>query len=324
MEDSTEAHTRSTGSADAAFGSRRVDARPPCAIPGPARLPVPPLAATDGGLGVPIESPDAKPLCGPRRRVPQSLRQQELVCLSSGHVSCPRYLRGSAVAVETPVPVVRAGRTVSPAILGSMLLVVMAFSASVAFVLARGGLELSAGFPDVGASPSPTTVAAVTPSPATPTPAPTPTPPVTASPTAPATPTPTPEPTPEPDRGAHGRARPDLRPLRAADRLPRRGPLLDLPGQERRQPVQHRELLRRVARQHLRPQSLGPPVRTPRGPATAAADAVATRVPDVPPAPNRNPPTAAWNITCSELGLSSGAVACGRLQPFGWHVPGSG
>ena len=124
-------------------------------------------SARDGGLGAPIESPDASNRCAALRDVvPQSLRQQELVCLSSGHVSCPRYLRGSTVAVETPVPVVRAGRSLSPAILGSMLLVVMAFSASVAFVLARGGLELSGGFPDVGASPSPTTVAAVTPSPA--------------------------------------------------------------------------------------------------------------------------------------------------------------
>jgi hypothetical protein len=158
-------------------------------------------SAHDGGLGAPIESPDARNRCAALRDVvPQSLRQQELVCLSSGHVSCPRYLRGSTVAVETPVPVVRARRTLSPAILGSMLLVVMAFSASMAFVLARGGLELSGGFPAVGASPSPTTVAAVTPSPAAATPAPTasPSPPPTPSATPPATPTPTPGPTPEP------------------------------------------------------------------------------------------------------------------------------
>ena len=30
-----------------------------------------------------------------REAVPQSLRQQELVCLTTGHVNCPRYLRGA-------------------------------------------------------------------------------------------------------------------------------------------------------------------------------------------------------------------------------------
>ena len=47
-------------------------------------------------LGLPIESPDPANRCAALPdAVPQSLRQQELVCLTSGHVNCPRYLRGS-------------------------------------------------------------------------------------------------------------------------------------------------------------------------------------------------------------------------------------
>ena len=55
------------------------------------------LRVIDDGerLGPPIEAPDPANRCAALREpVPQSLRQQELVCLSSGHVNCPRYLRG--------------------------------------------------------------------------------------------------------------------------------------------------------------------------------------------------------------------------------------
>ena len=52
--------------------------------------------------------------------VPQSLRQQELVCLTSGHVNCPRYLRG-AMTVAKPLDRVPAARIVTPAIAGSVL-----------------------------------------------------------------------------------------------------------------------------------------------------------------------------------------------------------
>ncbi|HEX7432002.1 MAG TPA: hypothetical protein VF293_07410, partial [Candidatus Limnocylindrales bacterium] len=34
--------------------------------------------------------------------LPLSLRQQELVCLQRVHVSCPRYVRGTLLANETP------------------------------------------------------------------------------------------------------------------------------------------------------------------------------------------------------------------------------
>ena len=158
------------------------------------------------GLTAPIEIADPANRCAAlTEAVPQSLRQQELVCLTTGHVNCPRYLRGAAVMTETPTPVVREGRSMSPAMLGSLVVLVMALTASVAFVLARGGV-MSIGpsaSPGVSApvavvSPSvapvsPTAVAVATPTP-TPTPAPTPTP------TATPAPSPTPSPTPAPTR----------------------------------------------------------------------------------------------------------------------------
>ena len=116
-------------------------------------------AAADGRLVAPIESPDPANRCAAlSEAVPQSLRQQELVCLSSGHINCPRYLRGAAVAIETPTPVVRAGRTLTTPVFASLIVLVMAVSASVAFALTRGGLVLE------GAGPSPSHVA-VLPSP---------------------------------------------------------------------------------------------------------------------------------------------------------------
>jgi LysM repeat protein len=115
-------------------------------------------ATADGQLISPIEHPDPENRCAAlNEAVPQSLRQQELVCLSSGHVNCPRYLRGSATATEAPRPVVRAGRTLTTPIFVSLVVLVMAVSASAAFVMARGGLVLSGSV----ASPS---AAAVVPS----------------------------------------------------------------------------------------------------------------------------------------------------------------
>jgi LysM domain len=115
-------------------------------------------AASDGTLGTPIEQPDPANRCAAlSEAVPQSLRQQELVCLSSGHVNCPRYLRGAAVAVEAPKPVVRSGRTLTTPVFTSIVLLVMAVSASVAFAFARGGIGLTAG----EASPSATALAAI-------------------------------------------------------------------------------------------------------------------------------------------------------------------
>ena len=162
-------------------------------------------ATADGGLTAPFEQPDAANRCAAlAEAVPQSLRQQELVCLSTGHVNCPRYLRGAAVMTETPKPVIREGRAMSPAMLGSLVVLVMALTASVGFVLARGG-ALSIGpsplpgqsapvavvSPSASVAPtlSPSAIAEVTPTPA-PTPDPTPS----------ATPSPSPSPTPRPTR----------------------------------------------------------------------------------------------------------------------------
>jgi hypothetical protein len=160
----------------------------------------------DDRLGPPVEVPDPANRCAALRdAVPQSLRQQELVCLTSGHVNCPRHQRGSHPSVE-PLVRVRAAHVVTPAIAGSVALLVVAFLLSVGFVVANGGLTLGAGIGAAPASPSgnvlgesessaPTATSATTPTP-TPDVTPTPTPDVTPTPTPVVTPTPTPSPTP--------------------------------------------------------------------------------------------------------------------------------
>jgi hypothetical protein len=170
----------------------------------------------DDRLLVPIEAPDALNRCAALRdAIPQSLRQQELVCLTGGHVNCPRYLRGALIAGEplrwriVAGPVLRRRSVPRPpvtrAILAALLVLLASFSASVAFVVARGGIVVPVAAVD-RPSPSPTTLAVApvpeaspTPSPeptATPTPTPDPTP--TPTPTPSPTPTPTPTPTPKP------------------------------------------------------------------------------------------------------------------------------
>ena len=162
-------------------------------------------SSVDGKLASPIEQPDPTNRCAAlSEAVPQSLRQQELVCLSSGHVNCPRYLRGAATATEAPVPVIRPRSTLTTPIFVSLVILVMTISASAAFVMARGGLVLSgdvaspsavavvSASPSVGASPS------VAPSPsssASPSPSLTPVPTPSASPSVTAAPTPAPTPT---------------------------------------------------------------------------------------------------------------------------------
>jgi LysM repeat protein len=177
----------------------------------PARDPriCPFLRSRDGGdrLDAPVDMPDQANRCAALHDpVPQSLRQQELVCLTSGHVNCPRYLRG-AMTTATPVARVPKPRIVTPAIAGSALALIGAFLLSVAFVVANGGLVLTAAVSSPSgavlgevdtASPSPgalaTTPATAEPTAiATPSPSPTPT-------TSPApTPSPTASPTPTPD-----------------------------------------------------------------------------------------------------------------------------
>lgn len=117
----------------------------------------------DGGLGLPVEAPDVTNRCAAlREAVPQSLRQQELVCLTASHINCPRYLRGALVAAEAPVGRVRMRSALTPAITAALVVLVLSFVASVAFVVANGGLALPVAAVD--ASPSPGSTAALGPS----------------------------------------------------------------------------------------------------------------------------------------------------------------
>jgi hypothetical protein len=165
-------------------------------------------ALDDGSLDIPQEEPDYANRCAAFGDAkPQSLRQQELVCLTSGHAECPRYLRGAVVTHEqltTPAE----GRRVSRPIVAAVGFLVLSVAASLGFVFARGGLDLPSGSSATNGvagaigspTPGPTLVAApLTPAPTlspTPSRTPSPTPRPTPRPTPP--PTPTPEPTPEP------------------------------------------------------------------------------------------------------------------------------
>jgi LysM repeat protein len=114
----------------------------------------------DGGLGLPVESPDVTNRCAALRdAVPQSLRQQELVCLTASHINCPRYLRGALVAAEAPVGRVRMRSALTPAITAALVVLVLSFVASVAFVVANGGLALPVAAVDASPSPSGSTAA---------------------------------------------------------------------------------------------------------------------------------------------------------------------
>lgn len=147
-------------------------------------------------IGLPVETPDVANRCAALREpVPQSLRQQELVCLTASHINCPRYLRGALVAAEAPVRRVRVGAALTPAITVALVVLVLSFGVSVGFVVANGGLTLPVA---ISASPAPSgTAAAVGPS-AEPTVRVTPpasSPPATAS-ASPVTPSTTPTPMP--------------------------------------------------------------------------------------------------------------------------------
>ncbi len=184
------------------------------------------LRAVDASdrMVAPVETPDPANRCTAMRdAAPQSLRQQELVCLASGHVNCPRYLRGAVVAPEKPEAVVRPGRSTSPAVLGSVLVLLLSASASVAFVMARGGLELAAAIPTRAPVASAAAVVPASPTPvpavSTPMPTPAPTPVPTPSPSASPSPTPTPTATPTPAATPEPTARPTPRPAATSDRF---------------------------------------------------------------------------------------------------------
>ena len=153
----------------------------------------------------PIEAPDVVNRCAAvDEPVAQSLRQQELVCLTTAHINCPRYLRGAVVATDVRSTRVRTTPMITPAMLGALALLAVAFAASVAFTFARGGLDLPAAAATGSPAPSSSAVAAV------PTEAPSAAPSVgvSAAPSAAPTPAPTPAstavptPTPTSDRYA--------------------------------------------------------------------------------------------------------------------------
>jgi hypothetical protein len=160
-----------------------------------------------GAPAPPVEAVDPANRCvAVGAPTPQSARQQQLVCLSSGHSNCPRYLRGSAVATEALVPAKERGP--STPVVAAALTLVAAAAMSVGFLLVRGGFDLPAGA--AGGSqlaaatlPIPSGAGPSQPPIATPdrtgasTPVPTHTPESTPSPTAPA-PSPTPIATPAP------------------------------------------------------------------------------------------------------------------------------
>lgn len=163
--------------------------------PGPAICPF--LAAESDLLDLiqPVPSPDHANRCvALGEPVPQSSRQQELVCLTGSHVNCPRFLRGTLIG--SPVSKPPAREPISPAVLGSALVLVAALAASFGFLAVRGGFDVALGSPDpsrfavaptASLAPAPTVI---------PTPSPLPTPAVTVPPSV--APSPTPPPTPPP------------------------------------------------------------------------------------------------------------------------------
>ena len=169
-------------------------------------------------LGPPIEAPDPANRCAALREpVPQSLRQQELVCLSSGHVNCPRYLRGALeVQPAKPVRTPRAAPSVNvtPATAGALAIFLVAFLLSLGFVLANGGVVLTA------VAPTPALSGGV----------------LGAIETAPPTPVQTPEPTPAPtatpatDADRHARTDGDPAAEPSAEPTARRRPSLRRPS----------------------------------------------------------------------------------------------
>ena len=179
-------------------------------------------------LLLPVLSPDPVNRCAAMgEAVPQSLRQQELVCLTSGHLNCPRYQRASApvpvtaAIAEAATTVTRSVRitarpiAVTPATAGALAVFLVAFAISLAFMLANGGLALSDAptpAPSAGvlgevetAAPHPTP--AHTPI-ATSTPAPAATPRPTATAAVVATPIPSPTPAATPAATARPTSRP--------------------------------------------------------------------------------------------------------------------
>jgi hypothetical protein len=166
--------------------------------------------AADGSLGPPTPTVDPDHRCVALvDPLPQSSRQQELVCLAAAHTTCPRYLRGMLL-IDAPPPAARR-ESMSTAVVGAALVFIAAIAASFAFLAVRGGFDFAAATNPspsqvaVASQPSGSFAAAASVRPvATPTPRPTATPAATPAPTPSATPAPRPSataaPTPTPAR----------------------------------------------------------------------------------------------------------------------------
>jgi hypothetical protein len=178
-----------------------------------------------GAFGQPGDGVDPQHRCtAVADPAPLSNRQQTLLCLTSGHRDCPRYVRAQA---GVPLEPIGASTHVPRATVAASL--VLAASAVVAFgfVLANGGItvpiaDAEPSAPRSIASPSAVAILSPSPSPgpsvvssseASRSPAPSPSPELSPSPepspspesspspsTAPPTPSPTPEPRPTSDR----------------------------------------------------------------------------------------------------------------------------
>ena len=154
----------------------------------------------DGTFGPPVPDVDPSNHCtAVGEPVPQFPQQQHLVCLTAAHVDCPRYLRGVLLAGVPPPP---AREPISPAVIGSALVLLAAIAASFGFLAIRGGFDLAVATASpqliaVAATPTVAPSIAIEPS-ATPTEAPTATPPAMPSPTSAPTPAPTPTSSPTP------------------------------------------------------------------------------------------------------------------------------
>ena len=221
----------------------------------------------DGILTVPLAGPTDDHVCtavGAPRLL--SHQQQDLVCRRPAFADCPRYLRGVSAADRSVLPF----RSVPRATLVALVILLLSASISFGFVVRRGGIEMPGGSASAstasGGDPSgaPAAAGVATPQPAAsdqgvaaPSAVPTqdaglPSPPASAVTESTAIPEPDGKAigVPEPDAEALGVAQEQS--LRPAQALSRPAELLDLHRQVRRQPVQHRQLLRRQARGGLR------------------------------------------------------------------------
>ncbi|MEI7743264.1 MAG: hypothetical protein WCK58_05880, partial [Chloroflexota bacterium] len=94
----------------------------------------------DGTLSAPVAAPLEGQVCAaigePR---PQSVNQQELVCLRAAHADCPRHQHRASAPPPAPA---RATPKVPLATLVALLILVLSAGLSFGFVAARGGLGM--------------------------------------------------------------------------------------------------------------------------------------------------------------------------------------